>query len=177
MEKKFLEIELDEDKSIKKNYNLNPEFYQEELNNLSVSDEVYILYIFINTILQSESINPNDIQIRHTRLQTLRKTQTKENKTILPQDIQSDYLQEYNNNTIKQPAELVDEELRNSLKKTSKYLEANRAVNELRKDEDEMFDGSTITSESSYLDPYKLIYLLFTDFIYFYLQKFTQFRI
>lgn len=51
MEKKFLEIELDEDKSIKKNYNLNPEFYQEELNNLSVSDEVYILYIFINTIL------------------------------------------------------------------------------------------------------------------------------
>lgn len=47
MEKKFLELELDEEKSLNQNYNLNPELYKEELNNLSISDDVYIIIIII----------------------------------------------------------------------------------------------------------------------------------
>lgn len=46
MEKKFLELELDEEKSLNQNYNLNPELYKEELNNLSISDDVYIIIIY-----------------------------------------------------------------------------------------------------------------------------------
>lgn len=46
MEKKFLELELDEEKSLNQNYNINPELYKEELNNLSISDDVYIIIIY-----------------------------------------------------------------------------------------------------------------------------------
>lgn len=49
--------------------------------------------------------------------------------------------------------------MKSSLKKTSKYIETKRVIDDLRKDEDnDTFDGSTITSESSYLDPYIYIY-------------------
>lgn len=49
--------------------------------------------------------------------------------------------------------------MKSSLKKTSKYIETKRVIDDLRKDEDnDTFDASTITSESSYLDPYIYIY-------------------
>lgn len=50
--------------------------------------------------------------------------------------------------------------MKSSLKKTSKYIETKRVIDDLRKDEDnDTFDGSTITSESSYLDPYIYFYI------------------